>query len=291
MVDPQAALPYEIDKETGAIPLAEFVREGIRLLDGPQGFFLMIESGKIDWACHANDPMATVAETLAFDGCLALVLEFLKKHPRETLVVVTADHECGGMSFGRTFTGYDFHCEPIARQPVSYDKLMALAERIRRDGLSHYQTSMQLREYMGFGVLNPWENEVMRRGLEMTKVAPDDRYWDLHATQDFGKKEPLAQACLRIVFGSCGSCLGLVHTTMAPSSRPARWAWRPSASAGSTTIPTSAGTSAKPWGWRRSSATTDSGSSRPRGSTPSGSCREPRTGWASWWLQGSAVPA
>ena len=48
------AMPYFIDKKDG-LRLADFTRKGIELLDNPKGFFMMVEGGKIDWMCHAND--------------------------------------------------------------------------------------------------------------------------------------------------------------------------------------------------------------------------------------------
>lgn len=62
-----------------------------------KGFFLMVEGSQIDWAGHDNDTKYNVEETLDFDRTLGIVLEFLKNNPN-TLVVVTADHETGGMA-------------------------------------------------------------------------------------------------------------------------------------------------------------------------------------------------
>ena len=59
----QRPTPYDIDRREDGISLAEFTAKGIELLDNPKGFFLMVEGGKIDLACHANDA-ATAAETL-----------------------------------------------------------------------------------------------------------------------------------------------------------------------------------------------------------------------------------
>lgn len=62
-----------------------------------KGFFLMIEGSQIDWAGHDNDTKYNVEETLDFDRTIGVVLDFLKENPN-TLVVVTADHETGGMA-------------------------------------------------------------------------------------------------------------------------------------------------------------------------------------------------
>jgi alkaline phosphatase len=69
----------------------------LRLLArGPKGFFLMIEGGTIDWAGHDNCIEWNVAETVEFDRTCRLVLDWAAKRD-DTLVIITADHECGGL--------------------------------------------------------------------------------------------------------------------------------------------------------------------------------------------------
>ena len=60
----------------------------------------MVEGGKIDWACHSNDPVTVFEEVIDLDNAVRVAYEFYKKHPKETLIVVTADHETGGMGLG-----------------------------------------------------------------------------------------------------------------------------------------------------------------------------------------------
>ncbi len=59
---------------------------------------MMIEGGHIDHALHANDGGTAVVEVLNFDKALAVAFDFYQKHPDETLIVVTADHDTGGMA-------------------------------------------------------------------------------------------------------------------------------------------------------------------------------------------------
>ena len=160
--------PTRWTRSRGVVPLAEFVALGVRLLDNPDGFFLMVEGGRIDWACHLNDPRATVTETLAMDRAVGLALEFLAKRPEETLIVVTADHECGGMTFGRTFTGYAFHPGAIVTQPASYDKLLGMAKRMRGNQTPYEEAAKEIAESFAFGTLSDWETDVLRKGLAMT---------------------------------------------------------------------------------------------------------------------------
>ncbi len=62
-----------------------------------KGFFLLIEGSQIDWACHANDHNWLRAEQLDFEAAVRAAFEFAA-HDGQTLVVVTGDHECGGLS-------------------------------------------------------------------------------------------------------------------------------------------------------------------------------------------------
>jgi len=114
-----AAMPYNLDRRSRDITLAAFTQKGIELLDNENGFFLMVEGGKIDWACHANDAKTAIQETLAFDKAVQTVHAFYRQHPEETLVVVTADHECGGLSLGAAGTGYDMNFSLLRSQDVS----------------------------------------------------------------------------------------------------------------------------------------------------------------------------
>ena len=92
-------MAFEIDRaKTGEPSLAEMTAKTLEVLaKNPKGFFAMIEGGRIDHAAHRNDAPATIRDTLAFDEAVGAVLEFQRKNP-DTLVIVTADHETGGMA-------------------------------------------------------------------------------------------------------------------------------------------------------------------------------------------------
>ncbi|MHC1692006.1 MAG: alkaline phosphatase [Sphaerochaetaceae bacterium] len=116
-----AAMPYEIDRNPEELSLADYTAKGIELLsDDPDGFFMMVEGGKIDWACHANDAGAAILDTLAFDDAIAQAIDFANRHPNDTLIIVTGDHETGGMTIGFAGTKYATFFNEIAKQHMSF---------------------------------------------------------------------------------------------------------------------------------------------------------------------------
>ena len=114
-----SGIPSAIDRKKGDLTLSEITRAGINFLskDLSKGFFLMVEGGKIDWACHGNDAATTFAEVQDFDNAIKVAYEFYEQHPDETLIVITADHETGGIVLG---TGsYDLNLQALKAQKVS----------------------------------------------------------------------------------------------------------------------------------------------------------------------------
>lgn len=116
------AMSYDMDLEEGQWALADYVEKGIEVLDNDNGFFMMVEGGKIDWACHANDAASTIHDTLALDEAVAEAVEFYNQHPDETLILVTGDHETGGLTIGYAGTDYDTFLTNFNNQKISYAK-------------------------------------------------------------------------------------------------------------------------------------------------------------------------
>jgi len=77
--------------------LSEMTSAALCVLDNdPDGFFLMVEGGKIDWAGHNNIIEYSIFDTLEFDRAFRVVMDWVEDRD-DTLIVVTADHECGGL--------------------------------------------------------------------------------------------------------------------------------------------------------------------------------------------------
>ena len=113
-------MPWAIDAEKSALSLADFVKKGIELLSGGAGFFMMVEGGKIDLACHANDAAASIHEVIALDEALSAALDFYRANPGDTLIVVTSDHETGGMTISVSPDESVKFYEAMAGQKGSY---------------------------------------------------------------------------------------------------------------------------------------------------------------------------
>ena len=120
----RGSIPYALDRTKDDLSLQDITRAAINFLMKKQGdkdgFFLMVEGGKIDWACHANDPVF-VSEVIDLDNAVKVAYEFYQQHPDETLIVVTADHETGGLALGRG--PYELNLKTISHQRMSMVKL------------------------------------------------------------------------------------------------------------------------------------------------------------------------
>ncbi|MFA6770442.1 MAG: alkaline phosphatase [Bacteroidales bacterium] len=111
-------LPYAIDRKGNDLALAHVVAAAIDHLYGTKGFFIMAEGGKIDWAGHSNDGKTNILEVLDFAAAIQVAYNFYQKFPNETLIVVTADHETGGMTLGRE-KGYTLDLKHLESQTKS----------------------------------------------------------------------------------------------------------------------------------------------------------------------------
>ncbi|MDF2511129.1 MAG: alkaline phosphatase [Herbinix sp.] len=116
------SMSYEIDAASDEWHLSDYVEKGIEVLNNKKGFFMMVEGGKIDWACHANDAASTIHDTAAFSDAVDVAIEFYNEHPEETLILVTGDHETGGLTIGFAGTNYDTYLTNLENQKISYAK-------------------------------------------------------------------------------------------------------------------------------------------------------------------------
>lgn len=150
----EKALPYAIDARDDDSPrLPELTRFALDFLDSKskdgKGFFLMVEGGRVDWAGHANEAATNLRDMLELDSAVKVALEFQKAHP-DTLIIVTGDHETGGMSLGFAGTGYAFYMERLAGQTCSTERFRDRYRALRDRQAPFEEVAALLTECYGF---------------------------------------------------------------------------------------------------------------------------------------------
>ena len=131
-----------VTERTPAEPLLpEMTAKAIEILskdDAP--FFLMVEGSQIDWEGHDNDAFGIWKETVEFDEAVKVALDFAKENP-DTLVVVTADHETGGL--GLSTGGYTMDLEMVRKYQKTTDWVVANSKNME-------ELKSNVKEYYGF---------------------------------------------------------------------------------------------------------------------------------------------
>ncbi|MBR2326640.1 MAG: alkaline phosphatase [Alistipes sp.] len=126
--------------------------------EAKDGFFLMIEGGKLDYAAHEQDAVATFLEVNEFAQCIDLALAFAAEHPDETLIVVTSDHETGGMALG--WDHYEIRMDQLMAQKMSAIKMTLKFRKMRAEGKRDWDDYKQvLSEGFGLWSLVPVSKE------------------------------------------------------------------------------------------------------------------------------------
>lgn len=112
-----SALAYDYDRATTKPQeptLAEMTEKAINTLSKDKdGFFLMVEGSKIDWAAHDNDPIGMISDFLAFDDAVSKALEFAEKD-KNTLVIALTDHGNSGITIGNHNTDSSYDTTPVS---------------------------------------------------------------------------------------------------------------------------------------------------------------------------------
>ncbi len=127
----RTCLPYALDRTAADLTLPDITRAAIAFLTQQQktkdGFFLMVEGGKVDYACHANDAATAFKEVIDLDEAVRVAYEFYAQHPEETLIVISADHETGGIVLGRG--PYELHTDLLSYQKMSAEEYSRYLQR------------------------------------------------------------------------------------------------------------------------------------------------------------------
>lgn len=204
--DASGALAYAIDRAPDDLTLADFTSQGIRLLDNDRGFFLMVEGGKIDWASHANDAATTAHEVVDFDLAIAEALEFYRSRPDETLIVVTADHECGGLTLGHGSKAYESDIGILIHQKISAQTFAEKVSRWAEDKDVNFSMALDSAAvYFGLGnvrldaalFLSPEDRQQLKQAYTASMMGDN-------GGQAYGKGDPLTVTLTKLMSHKAG---------------------------------------------------------------------------------------
>ena len=216
-VDGSQAMQYEIDRRKKAadgqdsLSLAEIVKTGIADLDNGNGFFLMTEGGKIDWTCHANDAVTSIYDTLAFSDAVQVAIDFAAQHPDETLIIVTGDHETGGMTIGFAATAYDTHFNYLQNAKVSYQEFDKVIADMRANKVSFEDALKTIESYYGLTTttdqpltITETELSALKTAFELSMIEKADRKLGDADALAYGGYEPLSVTITHIFNNKAG---------------------------------------------------------------------------------------
>lgn len=145
------ALEYANDRKEGDETIVDYTKAAIEYLEresDDNGFFLMVEAGHIDYCAHDNDAVTTFEEVNHLSESVQLALDFYAKYPEQTLIIVTSDHETGGLAIG--YKDYKMPLERLAYQKCSMVALTAKMRAMRDAGdLSWESMSSLLKAELG----------------------------------------------------------------------------------------------------------------------------------------------
>ena len=211
-LDASYALWYAMDRPSDHLALSEFTEKGIDLLDNDNGFFLMVEGGKVDWACHANDAVASTYDMLAFDAAVKKAVDFYNQHPDETLIVITGDHECGGLTIGFSGTNYETVFDILKYQTESYDEFDdKVAEWIEAGNVTFEEALVYLKNNFALGdeskneslALSEYELEMLENAFNKSMTG-ESVYTDEETYVRYGYYDPFTVTATHILNNKAG---------------------------------------------------------------------------------------
>lgn len=205
------AMQYELDRKEGQLSLKDMTDAAINVLDNDNGFFLMVEGGKIDWTGHANDAATEINETLAFSDAVQSAIDFYNEHPDDTLIIVTGDHETGGLTIGFATTAYDTHLQYLANQTMSYEAFDGVIAGLRDKGASFDDAMAEVEKAFGLTTaegkdltLTAEEVERLQAAYELSMKPAGERELTENDALIYGGYEPLSVTCCHILNNRAG---------------------------------------------------------------------------------------
>jgi alkaline phosphatase len=206
-----------LDKTGDELTLADYTKKGIEVLNNDKGFFMMVEGGKIDWAGHANDAGSNINDTEALGDAVQEAINFYNEHPNETLILVTGDHETGGLTIGFAGTNYDTYLQNLSNQKMSYTAFDRKIAEFREkkvsfdDAMKEVETQFGLKR-AGSGdesknggmALTQAEEAKIKAAYEKSMIPKADRKLDENENVIYGTYEPFSVTLTHVLNNKSG---------------------------------------------------------------------------------------
>ncbi len=216
----EASLPYYLDMDPGDFTLDDFTAKAINMLYSKDGFFMMAEGGKIDWACHSNDAATAIQEVISFDNAVENAYSFYLKHPDETLIIVTADHETGGLALGNYKTKYNSYLGLLKYQKSSIEELNKIVAQFRTnkagDPDAEFARMMKIVE-SDIGLNSTLNGSLLtdEEVSKLKKIFNESVYGTGAEEGTYGKYEAFIDAVIRLLAEKAGISWGTsAHTSV-----------------------------------------------------------------------------
>lgn len=186
----RSSLSYAINRQAGDLTLTEITQAATDFLSrrNKDGFFLMVEGGKIDWACHANDAATVIKEVIDLDQAVRVAYDFYLQHPDETLIVITADHETGGLALG--CGPYELHTDLLQYQKMSADRYTQHITHLRKEAGENFTWDLvrkDLQTNWGFWdkvALSEQEEALLKKAFDALKEGMEKGDSNLYSRED-----------------------------------------------------------------------------------------------------------
>ncbi|MBA4348300.1 MAG: hypothetical protein C0413_05580 [Clostridiales bacterium] len=171
----------------------------IARLTSPEGFFIMVEGGRVDYFCHYNDAGSFVAELLDMDEAVQSALSFYAEHPQETLILVTADHETGDVTLSEGDRA------ALLRQTISSDTCDNTLVQECLSAKTSFEAALPLfASAFGLDNLTEVETALLKEAYAKTYFNNSPNNSD----EEYGVYEPITTACINLVAARAGIRFG-----------------------------------------------------------------------------------
>ena len=178
---------------------------------------MMVEGGQVDWSCHGHNAAAAVGETIGLDNAVAAAMDFYRQHPEDTLIIVTADHETGGMTLGSTGAAkYDLLLGELQKQTSGGGEMNAKIKEWREANTPLEEAIPTIEAIYGLTDLSEKELAKLQKAYTLSMENLPSKGRDEYTYTLYAGSDPLIMTCQHLV----GLRAGIGWTTYSHTGTP-----------------------------------------------------------------------